>query len=132
MAYPCATVYAGYCARELGIVDVGKTICSLDQASVSGTILALLKKGNPLLDKFNIVMGCYLEADLMERLWAELQHRASLIGGDRLREADGDSYFAFSVSQLLPAFVVLCLVNVLRLVVFIVELILNCLVRRKT
>jgi len=43
MAYPCSSVYAAYCARELGIVDVGKTICSLDQASVSGTIIALLK-----------------------------------------------------------------------------------------
>jgi len=76
-------------------------------------------------------MRSYLEAGLLERLWAELQHRAALIGGDRLRKAVGDTYFAFSVSHLLPAFVVLFVGTVLSLVVFIVELILNCLVRLK-
>ena len=131
MAFPCSPIYAAYSAREMGIVDVGKTISPLDQASVSGGIVALLKNGNPLLDRINILMERYLEAGLMEMLWAELQHRAALIGEDRLREADGDTYFAFSVSHLLPAFVVLLVGTVFSLVVFIVEFILDCLVRRK-
>jgi len=76
-------------------------------------------------------MRRYLEAGLMERLWAELQHRASLSGGESLREADGDIFFAFSVSNLLPAFVVLLVGSVFSLVVFIVEFIVNCLGRRK-
>jgi len=123
-------LYAAYRARELGIVDVGKIICPLEIA-VSGSLIFLLKKGNPLLHRFNILMRRYLEAGLLERLWAELQHRAALIGEDRLREPDGDTYFAFSVSHLLPAFVVLLVGTVFSLVVFIVELIVNCLVRRK-
>jgi hypothetical protein len=52
-------------------------------------------------------MRLYLEAGLMERLWTELQHGASLMGGDRLREAAGDMFFPFSVSHLMPTFVVL-------------------------
>jgi len=131
MAFSCSQIVAAYCAREMGIVDVDKTICPLDEASVSGTIVALFKSGNPLLDRFNILMRRYLEAGLLERLWAELQHRAALIGEDRLRDADGETYFAFSVSHLLPAFVVLLLGTVFSLVVFVVETIVNCLVRRK-
>jgi len=131
MAFPCSPIYAAYSAREMGIVDVGKTISPLDEASVSGTIVALLRNGSPLLDRFNILMRRYLEAGLLERLWAELQHRAALIGEDRLRDADGDTYFAFSVSNLLPAFVVLLVGSVFSLVVFIVEFIVKCLVRRK-
>jgi len=131
MTFPCSPIYAAYSAREMGIVDVGKTISPLDEDSVSGTIVALLRNGSPLLDRFNILMRRYLEAGLLELLWAELQHRAALIGEDRLREADGDTYFAFSVSHILPAFVVLLVGSVLSSVVFIVEFIVNCPVRRK-
>jgi len=79
-------------------------------------------------------MRRYLEAGLMEMHWTELQHRASLRGGGRLREAAGDGFFAFSVSHLMPAFVVLLVGTVLSSVVFIAELIVNCLqkARKKT
>jgi len=124
-------LYAAYRAREVAIVVVGKIICPLDEIALSGSLIFLLKKGNPLMDRLNILMRRYLEAGLLERLWAELQHRAALIGEDRLREADGDTYFAFSFSHLLPAFVVLLEGTVFSSVVFIVEFIVNCLSRRK-
>jgi len=76
-------------------------------------------------------MRRYLEAVLLEMLWTELQHRASLRGADRLGEAACDMFSAFSVSHLLPAFVVLLLGNVLISVVFVVELIVNCLWKRR-
>jgi hypothetical protein len=72
-----------------------------------------------------------LEAGLLETHWTELQHRASLGGAVRLREAGGDVLFAFSVSHLLPAFVVLLVGTVLSSVVFIGELIVNCLRKRR-
>jgi len=124
-------LYAAFRARELGIVDVGKIVCPLDEIAVSGSLIFLLKKGNPLLDRFNILMRRYLEAGLLERIWAELQHRAALIGEERLRDAYVDMYFAFSLSHLLPAFVVLLVGTIFSLVVFIVEFIVNCLFRRK-
>jgi hypothetical protein len=120
-------VFATYVASEMGTVDVGKVICSLDQVALSGGITVLFKKGNPLLDRFNILMRRYLEAGLLEMLWTELQHRASLKGAGKLGEATGDMFFAFSVSQLMPAFVVLFVGTVSSLVVFIGEVIVNCL-----
>ena len=131
MATPSATSYAAYRARELGIVDVGKIICPLNEAAILGSLIIIFKKGNPLLDRINILMRRYLEAGFLERLWAELQHRASLRGQERFREADGDIFFAFSLSHLVPAFVVLLVGTVLSSAVFIGELIVNCLCRRR-
>jgi hypothetical protein len=115
----------------MGTVDVTKIICSLDEDLMSVGITILFTKGNPLLDRFNILMRRYLEAGLLERSWTELQHRASLRGADRFREAAADKFFAFSLSHLKPAFVVLILGTILSSVVFIAELILNCLCKRR-
>ena len=83
------------------------------------------------MDRFNILIRRYLEAGLLERLWTELQHGASLRGGGIFREAASDMFFAFSVSHLMPAFVVLIVGTVLSSVVFVAELILNCLGKRR-
>jgi hypothetical protein len=120
-------VFATNVAREMGIVDVDKVICSLDQITLSAGLTVLFKKGNTLLERFNFLMRRYLEAGLMEMLWTELQHRASLRGGGRYTEAAGDMFFAFCLPHLMPAFVVLLVGTVLSSVVFIVELIVNCL-----
>ena len=131
MATSSNTFYVTYLARSLGIVDVGKLICSLDETLISFSLTILFKKGNPLLDRFNILMRRYLEAGLLEKLWTELQHRASLSVGGRFIDADGDIFFPFSVSHLMPAFVVLFVGTVLSSVVFIAELILNCVCKHK-
>ena len=122
--------FATYVAREMGIVDVGKILCPLDETLVSGSAVFIFKKGNPLLGRFNILMRRYLEAGLLEMHWTELQHRAFLIGARRSREAGGDVFFAFSVSHLMPVFVVLLVGTVLSSVVFIGEFIGNCLCKR--
>jgi hypothetical protein len=98
---------------------------------MSGVAIILFRKGNLLLDRLNILIRRYLEAGLLESLWTELQHRASLIGGGRLREAAGGMFFAFCISHLMPAFVVLIVGTVLSSVVFIAELIVNCLCKRR-
>jgi len=126
-----APMFVTYVAREMGTVYVGKVVCSLDQVSVPGSLTILFKKGNPLLDRFNILMRRYLEAGLLEKVWTELQHRASLKGGGRFSEAAGDKFFVFSVSHLMPAFVVLLVGTVLSSVVFIAEQIVNWLCRRR-
>jgi len=126
-----APIFATYVAREMGTVDVGKVICSLDEYIMSAGATFLFKKGNPFLNRFNTLMRRYLVAGLMEKQWKELQHRASLRGGGRFREAAGDMFFAFSVSHLMPAFVVLLVGTVFSSLVFIVDLIVNCLCKRK-
>jgi ABC-type amino acid transport substrate-binding protein len=131
IAFLTAPFFATYVARDLGNVDVGKLICSLDETVMSADVAVLFKKGNPLLDRFNIIMRRYLEAGLLERLWTELQHRASLRGGGRFTQAAGDMFFAFSLYHLMPAFVALIVGTILSSAVFIAELILNCLCKRR-
>jgi hypothetical protein len=91
----------------------------------------LFKKGNPLLDRFNILMRRYLEAGFQEMFWTELQHRAPLRGAERFTEAAGDMFFAFSISHLMPAFVVLLVGTVLSSVVFFVEVIVKSLCKHR-
>ena len=123
--------YINYVARELGTDGVGKIICYFDGTLGTVGIIVLFKKGNPLLDRFNILIRRYLEAGFPERFWREEQHRGSLKGKGRLEEVAGDEYFAFSIFHLMPAFVVLLVGNGFSSVVFIAELIVNCLYRRK-
>jgi hypothetical protein len=107
-------------------VDVGKVVCCLDGDLLSAAVRVLFKKGSPLLDRFNIITRRYLEAGLLERSWTELQLLAALKGGRRFREAAGDMFFAFCFSH--NAGICGMLVGtVLRSVVFIAEVTLNCL-----
>jgi len=115
-----------YLARELGTVDVGKIICPQEETIISGYGTVIFKKGNVLLDSFNNLMRRYLEAGNLERLWAEMQHRASL-KRERFSEATGEMFFAFSISHIMPTFVVLLAGTVFSSVVFTAELIVNCL-----
>jgi hypothetical protein len=116
-------MYATYVASEMGILNVNKVICSFDETIMSSDIITLFKKGNPLLDRVNVLMRRCLEAGFLEIHWSELQHRAHLRSGGKLREDSSDMFVPFAVSHLMPAFVVLVLGNILSLVVFIVELI---------
>ena len=124
------SLLANYVAGEMGTVDVGKLICSLEEILMSGGLTVLFKKGNPLLFRFNILMRRYLEAGLLEKLWTELQHGAALTSGGRVTEAAADMFFAFSVSHLMPAFVVRLVGTILSSVVFVAECIVNCLCKR--
>jgi len=72
-----------------------------------------------------------LEAGLQDRLSAELQHGASLRAERRFREATEDRFFAFSLSHIMPAFVVLFVGTAFSSVVFIVELTVSCLCKRR-
>jgi hypothetical protein len=119
-----------YSARQLGYTDVDELVCSLDESFKTSYFTIHMKKGYPLLDRFNVIMRRYLEAGLQEMLWAELQHRASLRGRERFSEAVGEKFFPFSVSHLKPAFVVLLVGTLLSFVVFIGELTVNCLCER--
>jgi hypothetical protein len=59
--------YATYIARQNGFVDAAKIICLLDETIISAGLTVLFKKGNPLLDRFNILMRSYLEFGCWKR-----------------------------------------------------------------
>jgi len=119
-------------ARELGIEGVGKVVCSFDENIFSAGVTVLFQKGNPLLERFNVLMRRYLEAGFPERIWSEEKHRASLRGRWRFIPSPGDEFFAFTISHLIPAFMILIVGSVFSSVVFIGELIVNCLYKRRT
>jgi hypothetical protein len=56
IASPIPPFFAIYVAREMGTVDVGKAICSLNEEIISEGAPILFKKGNPLLERFNFLM----------------------------------------------------------------------------
>jgi hypothetical protein len=125
------SVYINHVAREMGTDGIGKVICCFDESLGTVGTTVIFKKGNPLLELFNFLMRRYLEAGFQEMVWSEAHHRASLRGRGRFREAAGDRFFAFSISHLMPAFGVLFVGTVLSSVVFIGELIVNCLCKRR-
>jgi hypothetical protein len=53
--------FANYFSKNLGTVDVGKIICSLDETVMSGGAVIVFKKGNLLLDKRRDKKICALE-----------------------------------------------------------------------
>ena len=124
-------VLATYIAKELGTVDVRKLFYSQDDPNFNIWI-HVFKKGFPLLDIFNIPMSRYLESGFLARLWAELLNRAYLRREGRFTEATGGMFFAFSFYHFMPAFVVLTAGTLLSSVVFIAELIVNSLYKRRT
>jgi hypothetical protein len=122
--------YDSYVTREIGTVGVGKVICPFDETLLSADVTVLFKKGNPLLDRFDILMkGCW-EGGLLERPWTELQHRASLRNGGRFR-AVGDVFFVFSLSPLMSTFVVLLVGTIFSSVGFIAQSTPNCFWKRR-
>jgi hypothetical protein len=120
-----SSMYATYLANEMGCVDVNKVICSFDETIVSYEVIILFKKGNPLLDRVNVLLRRCLEAGFLELHWSELQHRAHLRNWGKLREDNNDMFVPFAISHLMPAFVVLVVGNILSSLVFIVELIIG-------
>jgi hypothetical protein len=58
--------YATYVFSEIGTGDVGKVICSFDETLLSAGITVPFKRGNPLLERFDILMRRCLEGGLLE------------------------------------------------------------------
>jgi len=54
--------YVNLVAREIGTEVVGKLVCSFDEALGTLGVIVLFKEGNPLLERFNILMRRYFEA----------------------------------------------------------------------
>jgi len=123
--------YVTLIAREMGTEGVGRIVCLFDKSLVTVGNILLFKKGNPLLERFNTLMRRYLEAGLLEKCLREGQHQASLRGVGRFEGAPGSVFFAYSVSHIMPAFMVLFVGTIFSSVVFIGELTVNCLCKRK-
>jgi len=111
--------YSKYISDELGYVD--EIICSLDENLISGNVVAVFTKGNPLMNQFNKILRRVLEAGIVGRYWKKLKHEALLRGRTKSDEDGSSMYFVFKLSHMGPAFSVLGFGYVCSTIVLIAE-----------
>jgi hypothetical protein len=107
-------------------VGNSKSVCSVSEELYQFLSVISLKKGFPLLDRFNVVLRHCMESGLVDKYWSKLNFVRQLKDDSDIEEnscavCDG-KYFLFSLSHLKAAFVVLGFGYVLCVLVFQVEL----------
>ncbi|PSN42422.1 Ionotropic receptor 601 [Blattella germanica] len=115
--------YATYIASLRGVRYKREALCYLEEPILSGFICVLLRKGSPLLDRFNQLFRRCLEAGLLNRYWTDLAFRTNLENIEII-ENESDIYFVFSVEHLEPIFWLLICGYGLSFTLFLWELIL--------
>jgi len=110
-----------YVASEMGIRDVSKSYCTLEEfVGTSGFIFAL-NNGSPYLNRLNVMIRRSMEGGLLGRYWAQLLWVTRLRSKMRVGDGEEDLYFVFSVSHLSPAFCVLGFGYLLSSIVLLAE-----------
>jgi hypothetical protein len=107
VAFIIDPMYVEYIANEVGQQGQTRYPCSLKGNVLDGTIVALLPKGSPLMNQFNICIRRCLEGGLVERYWADLNLQAVLKSKKGSVEDGSEMYFVFSLAHTAPAFSVL-------------------------
>jgi len=113
--------YTNYIFNELGHLGEMNSPCFLDENFFNINLVSVFFKGNPLLNQFNkIIRRCH-EGGLMIRYWIQLNHEALLRSSTKSNEDGSSMYFVFSLSHMLPAFIVLCFGYLCSSIVLIAE-----------
>jgi hypothetical protein len=119
-----------YIASTIGITkNHDKYLCFLDDIIGPVMYSMYLLKGNPLLDRLNVLIQRCLEGGLGEKYWAQLRWAAILESKVKFKEhatADSDMYFVFKLSHLRVAYSTLLLGCACSMVVFLAEVTFNC------
>lgn len=102
-----APLYAEYLSNEFGHQGEVKSPCSLDENFIYGNVVALFSKGSPQVNQFNKLIRRYLEGGLGERHWAQLNNEALLRSRAKSDDDGSSMYFVFTLSHMVPAFIVL-------------------------
>ncbi|PSN42426.1 Ionotropic receptor 593 [Blattella germanica] len=120
-----ATQYANFIAYKLGIDDVSKTICFLEEPIFTVPFGTAFPKGSPFLSSFNehIVHG--FEAGFLQRYWSLFTLSLILSNTGKFQNVNND-YIVLNLSHLSPAFMVLFLGFSVSSIVFVFEIIFYC------
>ena len=110
-----------YVASEMGIRDVSKTFCTLEEDLGTTGITFVLNNGSPYLKRLNIMTRRSMEGGLLGRYLAQLLWVTNLRSKMRFGDGEEDLYFVFSLSHLSPAFCVLGFGYLLSSIVFLAE-----------
>jgi hypothetical protein len=112
-------IWAEYVAFSAG--SGKKSLCTIDENVFTMGISMFVRKGHPLLERFNILIQHCLEAGLGEKYWSELTWNGSLHKSDESDSNGSSAYFAFTVFHLRVAFCLLAFGGALSCVAFIAE-----------
>ena len=61
-----------YLGTEIGIRDVGKYLCTLEENLMTTGFVSVLRNGSPFLHRLNVLTRRSLEGGLLDRYWAQL------------------------------------------------------------
>jgi len=118
-----------YLASEMGIRDVSKTFCTLEENVGSSGLIFVLNNGSPYLNRLNVMTRRSMEGGHLDRYWGQLTWIRRLRSKVSVGDGEEDLYFVFSLSHLSPAFCVLGFGYVLSSVVFLAEVLVKRIVQ---
>ena len=123
-------VDAMYVLSHIGMPQNRKLLCTLKDNVFPLDISMYLTKGHPLLHLFDVVIRRCQEAGLVQKYWSDMIFRIYLqhVAGSKETSCVvcNDMYFAFTLSHVKIAFVVLFLGSLLSAIVFLGELVYRC------
>jgi hypothetical protein len=109
----------------MGIRDSSQYLCSLEENLVTIGLVSVVRNGNPLLHRLNVLTRRSAEGGLLERYWTQLLWIMNLRSKVGFLDDENNLYFVFSLSHLSPAFSVLAFGWLLSSVVFFAEVFLK-------
>jgi hypothetical protein len=106
----------------MGVRDVSKSLCTLEENLFTTGFIFLLNNGSPFLNRLNVLTRRSREGGPLDRYWEQLIWITNL--KSKMRGVSGKEglYFVFSLSHLSPAFCVLGFGYVLSSALFLVEM----------
>jgi hypothetical protein len=111
-----------YLASEMGIQDVSKYLCTLEENLFTLGLVSVLSNGSPFLNRLNVLTRRIQEGGLLGRYWAQLIWITKLRSKMGIVDDKNNAYFVFSLSHLSPAFCVLAFGYVISSAVFFAEI----------
>ncbi|GFG37981.1 hypothetical protein Cfor_03862, partial [Coptotermes formosanus] len=114
--------FCEYLATEIGIQDVSKYLCTLEENVFTIGLISVLSNGSPFLNRLNVLTRRSQEGGLLGRYWAQLIWITKLRSKMRIVDDKNNAYFVFSLSHLSPAFCVLAFGYVISSAVFFAEI----------
>ncbi|PSN37148.1 Ionotropic receptor 603 [Blattella germanica] len=121
--------YPYYIASKMGVEDIEKAVCFIDETLITGGITAMLQKGSPLLNRLNTLLRHCMECGLLDKYWSELNFGLKIKKGDGM--LDDNHYFVFSILHLQPIFLIFLFGLMISFIAFITEFFFGIFYRKK-
>jgi hypothetical protein len=133
--FVAVTFIAQYVATRIGKTSDENLLCTLDENIFSINSVFYLRRGHPVIERFDVVIRRCFEAGLGDKFWSHLHFNLKLQNMRKSEESDcqtcTDTYFVFALTHLSVVFIVLGFGHVLSVAVFVAELICKWLSKRR-